>query len=208
MSGDRSNGGPVDLATADLEVVRARLADHEPRTAGRRRRGWEAATALVLAPRDGQLALAVIERTQRPGDRWSGQMALPGGKRDATDPDLAATARRETLEEVGLTLGPAIGRLDDHHGRTRPGTVACYVFGLAQPAPLVPQPSEVASAWWLPLPALNDPARRTQQRWSGLRFPGIAHEGRVIWGLTLGTLERFLAVLGHDPAAVPGAPQR
>lgn len=191
---------PPDLLALDLQAVRTRFRSHEPDVvdARRRRRDWQAATALVLVPGDTSLELAVIQRTERPGDRWSGQMALPGGKRDTADADLAATARRETHEEIGVTLGEPLGRLDDHRSRSRPGTVACFVFGLRERPVLRPQATEVAAASWLPLDALVDPDRSTHLRYAGMRFPGIAHDGQVIWGLTLGTLRNFLAVFGRQ----------
>ena len=195
---------PPDLRDLDLPAVRDRFRTHEPDLVdGRRRqRTWQAATAVVLVPGATSLELAMIQRTERPGDRWSGQMALPGGKRDPDDVDLAATAQRETHEEIGVELGAPLGRLDDHRSRTRPGTVACFVFGLPERPTLRPQASEVAAASWLPVPALMDPDRSTHLRYAGMRFPGIAHEGQVIWGLTLTTLERFLAVFGRQR---PGA---
>lgn len=89
----------------DVEVARLRAAleRYEDRRAGTRdeRGGWQAATALVAAPDPRGSAIAFIRRTERPGDRWSGQMALPGGTRDPDDPDLATTAAREAFEEVG-----------------------------------------------------------------------------------------------------------
>jgi 8-oxo-dGTP pyrophosphatase MutT (NUDIX family) len=192
---------PLDLVGLDLRAIGDRLRAHEPDlvdTTHRRAPVWQAATALVLVPGERSLDLAMIQRTHRPGDRWSGQMALPGGKRDPEDADLAATARRETLEEIGVGLGEPLGRLDDHRSRTRPGTVACFVFGLPERPRLEPQPTEVAAASWLPVTALVDPQRSTSLRYAGVRFPGIAHDGQVIWGLTLKTLESFLAVLGRQ----------
>ena len=192
---------PLDPVGLDLPALRERFRSHRPELVDpnhRRASVWQAATALVLVPGAGSLDLAVIQRTERPGDRWSGQMALPGGKRDPGDVDLAATAQRETFEEIGVELGAPIGRLDDHRSRTRPGTVACFVFGLAERPSLRPQASEVAAASWLPVTALVDPERATSLRYAGIRFPGIAHDGQVIWGLTLKTLESFLAVLGRQ----------
>jgi 8-oxo-dGTP pyrophosphatase MutT (NUDIX family) len=192
---------PLDPHDLDLPALQERLRAHEPDlvdTSPRRASAWQAATALVLVPGEASLDLAMIQRTERPGDRWSGQMALPGGKRDPEDADLAATARRESFEEIGVELGAPLGRLDDHRSRTRPGTVACFVFGLPERPVLRPQPTEVAAASWLPVAALLDPTRSTHLRYAGMRFPGIAHEGQVIWGLTLKTLENFLAVLGRQ----------
>lgn len=192
---------PQALATLDLDTIERRLAAHTPDLApSSRRRGWQAATAVVLAPGADGLGLTVIERATRAGDRWSGHMALPGGKHDPADPDLGTTARRETHEEVGLVLDAPVGRLADHHSRSRPGIVATFVFTLPEQRPLRPQPDEVADAWWMPMAALTDPARHTTLRRAGVPFPGIAHEGRTIWGLTLGTLSRFVRALDVDPS--------
>jgi 8-oxo-dGTP pyrophosphatase MutT (NUDIX family) len=58
----------------------------------------------VLAPlyRDprGELRLVFIRRG--PGGRHGGQIAFPGGRREAEDATLLATALREAEEEVGL----------------------------------------------------------------------------------------------------------
>ncbi len=151
---------------------------------------------MVVAPTDGGLCLAVIERTERHGDRWSGQMALPGGRRDPADPDLVTTARRETYEETGLTLGHPLARLDDHRRRTRSGVVANFVFVLGEAPTLRPDPREVADAWWLPLAEVVSPERAVHHHYGGVPFPGIEHRGRVIWGLTRGTLDAFTRAIG------------
>ncbi|MGI9145459.1 MAG: NUDIX hydrolase [Chloroflexota bacterium] len=58
----------------------------------------------VLAPvyRDpeGRLGLVFIRRS--PFGRHGGQIAFPGGRREAEDPDLRTTALREADEEIGL----------------------------------------------------------------------------------------------------------
>jgi 8-oxo-dGTP pyrophosphatase MutT (NUDIX family) len=59
----------------------------------------QAAVALVCVPDPD--AILLIRRSERAGDPWSGQMGLPGGRRDSSDRDLLATAVRET-EEVGF----------------------------------------------------------------------------------------------------------
>jgi 8-oxo-dGTP pyrophosphatase MutT (NUDIX family) len=189
----------VTAATLDLATVRDRIARYEPdaRPEGSLR-GWQAATALVVAPGDEQLEIAFILRTERPGDRWSGQMALPGGKRDPGDDDLAATAVRETREEVGLALPRPVGRLDDQGGRIHRGIVATYVFVLDHLPTMTPHPEEVAEALWIPLPALFAPEAAARFRWGGVPFPALAHEGRIIWGLTHRILGSFAAAIGYE----------
>lgn len=184
-------------ADLDLDTVVARLAARPPgNVTDGADQPWVAATALVLARGPNGLAAAFIERVERPGDRWSGQMALPGGKREAADPDLATTARRETREEVGLDLPAPIGRLPDQRGRITRGAVATFVHALPTATPLRPQPSEVADADWIDLAWLFDPANATRLRWAGMRFPGIAHRDRIIWGLTHRILGEFADVVG------------
>lgn len=168
----------LDLDRVAAALARRPVATSEPDDP------WQAAVAVVLAPGERGLDVAFIERLHRPGDRWSGHMALPGGKREPGDTDLAVTAARETHEEVGLTLPDPIGRLEDQRGRISRGVVAAYVYGLDRRPPLVPQPTEVAAADWIALSWLFDPANATRRRWVGVPFPGIAHRDRVIWGLT------------------------
>lgn len=163
--------------------------------------GWSAATALVLADVGGGLAdVLFIERASRPGDRWSGQMALPGGKRDEGDADLEATAVRETREEVGVVLPPAIGRLDDLRDRGgRRGRVATTVHVVDGRPPTTPEPGEVESVVWIGLGHLFHPASSTRY-WHGPLgpFAGIQHGEHTVWGLTLGTLRNFARVLGRE----------
>jgi 8-oxo-dGTP pyrophosphatase MutT (NUDIX family) len=192
------SAGPIlDPARLDLDDVVARLGPGEPdREATHPGHLWQAAVALVLAPAADGLSIALIERAERVGDRWSGHMALPGGKRERADRDLADTAARETYEEVALVLPAPLGRLDDQRGRTTKGLVATFVYGLDTPEPLVPHPDEVAAADWIPLAWLFDPANVARRRVVGLPFPGISHRGRIIWGLTHTILDDFADRLG------------
>lgn len=185
---------PGRLELTDVARTVGHRADH--RAPAHPDHPWQAAVALVLAPGEEGLEVAFIERVERPGDRWSGHMALPGGKRDPGDRDLVETAVRETAEEVALELPAPLGRLADQRGRSSKGLVATFVFGLDDRPPLDPQPAEVAAADWIPLTWLFDPANAVRRRVVGLPFPGIAHRGRVIWGLTHTILEDFASTVG------------
>lgn len=52
----------------------------------------------------GDPEVLFIKRASREGDRWTGHVALPGGRRDPEDKDDTAAAVRETAEEVGIEL--------------------------------------------------------------------------------------------------------
>ena len=92
---------PATPVPPDLERIRRALAGtrHERPLAGR-----QAAVALVLAGDAADLHVCLIRRAEHERDRWSGHMALPGGRVDAADTGARAAAIREVREEVGLRL--------------------------------------------------------------------------------------------------------
>lgn len=61
-----------------------------------------AAVNIMLYLKDNRWYFPLIVRSTNDNDRHSGQISLPGGKKEDTDTDFAATARRETSEEVGI----------------------------------------------------------------------------------------------------------
>jgi 8-oxo-dGTP pyrophosphatase MutT (NUDIX family) len=150
---------------------------------------------VVVVPGSRGADVAFIKRSERAGDPWSGHMALPGGRRDELDDDLAATARRETREEIGVELdGPGV-RLPDQSGRTSRGLIAAFVHVLDHRPPLHPDPREVAEALWIPLRRLADPSAGVRLRWTGIVLPAIDHDGRIIWGLTHRIIGTFLQAI-------------
>jgi 8-oxo-dGTP pyrophosphatase MutT (NUDIX family) len=186
----------------ELERVRAALASNTARTELDHPR--RAAVALVLSPGaepDAALSLLLVRRSEREGDPWSGHMALPGGHAHVTDASLEQTARRETLEEVGVDLSQAelLGRLDDVSPlRSSELLVRPYVFWTST-QPAVTLSDEVAEVVWVSLQALaGDTLRSTREvtvRDNVLRVPAYVIGERVVWGMTFYLLERFLSEL-------------
>ncbi len=187
--------------TPRLERLRRRLASHQPRYDEEGDDLIWAAVAVILASEPETVLF--IRRAERAGDPWSGHMALPGGRRQAPDEDLVATATRETEEEVGLLLGPAqlIGGLDDVVPRTPvlpPIAVRPFVFLLPQTPPLILNP-EVAAADWVPLDRLLAPDTyrtiRIQIRGETRDMPAYHLDGGVVWGMTERVITGLLAHL-------------
>jgi 8-oxo-dGTP pyrophosphatase MutT (NUDIX family) len=168
----------VTAATLDLDTVRDRIARYEPDARPERsQRGWQAATALVVAPGDEHLEIAFILRHRAVGRPVVGADGAPGRQTRPEDDDLAATAVRETREEVGLALPGPVGRLDDQGGRVHRGVVATYVFVLDERHPMTPHPGEVAEALWIPLPALFAPQRPSGTGGAGCPSPASSTTG-------------------------------
>lgn len=180
----------IPLLAAGLAARTPGLIEHSDRP--------RAAVAVVLTP--GPDRFLLIRRADREGDRWSGHLAFPGGRWSPDDEGLVDTARRETKEEVGLTLEAAqlIGILDDLVPRSSvlpPILVRPFVFVLpGYPPPLVPNP-EVAEAWWVPLERLLEPGAYTPVEFTRygtlVRTMGYDLEQGILWGMS----ERILTSL-------------
>lgn len=170
-----------------------------------------AAIALILLVEHGGEALEalLIERATRDGDPWSGHMALPGGHAEPSDADLAATAERETLEEVGLDLratGERLGRLSDCEPvRGVPVAVRPFVY-LLDRRPTLTLSAEVRCGLWVPTLPLQRGEHRATHTFNragrDLEFPAWDVDGKKVWGLTYRVLDeffrRFNAVLGPE----------
>jgi 8-oxo-dGTP pyrophosphatase MutT (NUDIX family) len=144
----------------------------------------QASVALMLRERNLGLELLVIKRAENQLDRWSGHMALPGGGREPGDKSVYDTARRETLEEIGIDLdeGRLLGRLDDMRSRTGGIVISVVVVAIdAEPGPL--DTREVVEAFWVPVDLLV--AEEVEIPDFPGTWPAFTYKDHyVIWGLT------------------------
>lgn len=171
----------------------------------------EAAVALVIRA-TRPLELLVVKRATFEGDPWSGHMALPGGRWEATDTGLLHTAMRETLEETGIDLvtsGTPLGRLPDvtpASTRLPVMRIAPFVFGVPAYVEAAAVSRELERVHWVPVERLLDPATSTTVRihFSGFSktFPSYAVEKEHVWGLTHRILVKFLE--RYPRAAIEG----
>jgi 8-oxo-dGTP pyrophosphatase MutT (NUDIX family) len=177
------------------------LAGRAPTLAERDEPFKEAAVALIVRPHgDDDADLLLIRRATRQGDPWSGQIGLPGGRLDRTDPSLEHTALRETMEEVGLDLrasGLVLGHLDELRPRTPvlpPIIVRPYVCAVLTTPDLVLS-DEVAEARWVRLSELFQPSARVETtvhvRDIRMRVSTYTLGDFTIWGMTERILSTF-----------------
>jgi 8-oxo-dGTP pyrophosphatase MutT (NUDIX family) len=153
-----------------------------------------AAVAIVLrVSAAGVLELLLIQRAEHEGDPWSGHIALPGGRREASDATLEDTAIRETREETAVDLATdavSLGTLDELHPRSPvlpPIVVTPHVFVIRGDVELQPS-EEVAEAFWVPLSIFSDPSviqeSTVRSRGAEWRVPSYVLGERIVWGLT------------------------
>jgi 8-oxo-dGTP pyrophosphatase MutT (NUDIX family) len=184
----------------DLDALRERLRGRERLTL--RLDGFrESAVLLPIVVEPGQPERLIL--TVRQGDlpTHAGQISFPGGKRDPGDPDLMATAIRETAEELGIEPAAVevLGLLDDVP--TPVGFVITPVVARVRgPITLRPSTREVAEVLVCELEALARPSIYVHQ---GTReYLGVVytlheyhwHQHRI-WGATARMVHQLLATL-------------
>ncbi|NUP73739.1 MAG: CoA pyrophosphatase [Sinomonas sp.] len=163
-----------------------------------------AASDRPLAPAD--LDVLLLERAQTLGSH-PGQVAFPGGGREAQDASLVDCALREAVEETGLDPGgvdvlaelPALGR-----GAS--GFLGTPVLaGWASPSPVdVVDFAESAQVFRTPVRDLLDPGNRVTGvvRRRGVTFssPAFLVDGAaspvLVWGFTAMVLDALFEGLG------------
>ncbi|PWN29451.1 hypothetical protein BDZ90DRAFT_213714, partial [Jaminaea rosea] len=165
----------------------------------------------------GTPEILYIKRATRPTDKWSAHVAFPGGRRDETDEDGLYTAMRETWEEVGLDLADRdfvnVGQLDDREitsslGKRLLMVLSPFVFIQTTPFSHHPelQPTEVASAHWVPLSHLYTPA----PKWGvvsidiSTRLAPKSRGIRMLLQGLLGKMDFRCILLPNEPWAVAG----
>jgi len=177
-----------------LENLRERLQAHRPR-----RSVLQLPEAAVLMPIvDRPEPTLLLTRRAAHLNTHSGQVAFPGGKREAGDPDLLTTALRESHEEIALPpyRVELLGRLSDvvslHGLRVTP-----YVGLIPADLPLTPDPSELDAIFEVPLAHfLEDRRHHTDvipMDGRPLYVPNYHVGGQVIWGLSAMMLVELLA---------------
>ena len=141
------------------------------------------------------------------GGHHSGEVSFPGGRAEAADADLVATALREAAEEVGLDVDAAgvrvLGTLSMQWIPVSNFTVTPVVAVAERRPAMVPQASEVAAILEVPLAAFLPGGdllwvERQIREWD-LRYAAYPVEGLAVWGMTARVLGGLGAWLAREP---------
>jgi len=145
----------------------------------------------------------LIQRTENPRDRHSGQVSFPGGRWEEWDGELANVALRETEEEIGVPAQhiEILGRLTDLYIPVSNFLVHPFV-GILHGAPeFVPQPGEVEAVLTPSLSVFQSPENLkridlTLQQGITLKdVPYFDVHGRMVWGATAMIMSEFLELV-------------
>ncbi len=158
--------------------------------------------AAVLVPIIDRPAEPTVLLTLRSNDMPShaGQISFPGGSVADADHDRAATALRETEEEVGISPKciEVVGDMGTHFGGM--GFAVTPVVGIIHPdANFSLCPREVQEVFEVPFSYLLDQSNHIiEERQNGevkYRMPAISYEQYHIWGLTAGIINSLVKAM-------------
>lgn len=164
-------------------------------------RAWQPRPAAVLLPilelPEPAIVLTVRSRAL---SLHAGQVALPGGRREADEPFPLTTALRETTEEIGIDAG----RVHVHGLLDRFDTITGYrivpvVASIEGRPGLRACPREVEEIFTLPLATILDPGSYRKhvvtRGGHSHELYTMSHPRWMIWGATAAILHRFCVTL-------------
>jgi 8-oxo-dGTP pyrophosphatase MutT (NUDIX family) len=156
----------------------------------------DAAVAVLLRTRGRDFKVLLVKRAENPTDFWSGQISLPGGRRETEDESLTHTAIRETLEETGIDLTRGCRLLGVLRASTSAGRhvkVLPFVFFLEHEVTVKLNRSELEEYVWIQLSDLIE--NRGRAKLSFREVPSFTVNQYLIWGLTYRILDELLYIL-------------
>jgi len=157
---------------------------------------------LFLAEADGEPHL-ILTRRRADLRSHAGEISFPGGRRDASDSDLQATALREAEEEIGLERGGVRLLAALPPTSTFVTNYLIHPFVGLIPAGLAWTLSvrEVDAVLELPLQTLRAGRTRTRMERRGITFETDTYvvDENLIWGATARIIENLLERIDADP---------
>jgi 8-oxo-dGTP pyrophosphatase MutT (NUDIX family) len=190
-----------------LQQIRSILKNYNPRRV--RINGKKTAAVMILLLNKSDVPHVVFTQRTDMVETHKGQISFPGGVQDQKDENLLLTAKRETLEEIGINsdLIGDLGQVDDFFTVTD-FIVSPFVGYLKSNVVYRINTNEVAEVLEVPLDLFLESTYFEIKKWD--------HQGKlydvyfyyygnqVIWGATAYILNRFIdLVFNYNPAPRP-----
>jgi 8-oxo-dGTP pyrophosphatase MutT (NUDIX family) len=155
-----------------------------------------AAVVVLLREAVQDFQVLLVKRAEKSDDPWSGQTALPGGKRSPEDRDLKETVVRETLEETSINLLDGcrfLGTIESLRSTRRPEMKILPFVVLLEEEKIISLNEELTGYFWVPLKELAQHGETAKLSFG--EYPAYIIENHVIWGLTYRILNKFIDIL-------------
>ncbi len=157
---------------------------------------------LIYPDEEGRLHFPMILRPEHTGVH-SGQVALPGGKKDPEDEDVIDTALRETWEEIGVKVSrdQVIGQLSQLYIPPSNFLVYPTLAAISEKPQFNPSEYEVAELLTVDLMNFKEVNPRKEReitaRYMKATVPYYDLLGQTVWGATAMILSEFLVLLNE-----------
>ena len=163
----------------------------------------KAAVLMLIFPKNGEWHLVLTERTGNENDPHSRQISFPGGSAESADVDLAATALRETHEEIGVepSIIQLIGAMTDVYIPVSNFHVQPFLAWTNAPPQYQRQETEVKTVIETPLSVLKNEANwkvkdiRVSAQYDLKNVPYFDVFGNAVWGATAMMISELLEML-------------
>lgn len=158
-----------------------------------------AAVNILLYLKNNEWYFPLMVRTTNERDRHSGQISLPGGKKEDFDENFEQTAQRETFEEMGIDIhyNRVIRELSPIFIPPSNFYVRAFISYTKKNPQFILQKSEAVELIEFPVTALLDlsdqPEMMVLPSSRGVEVPVINFNNFLIWGAT----SMILSELSH-----------
>ncbi|MBW8361018.1 MAG: CoA pyrophosphatase [Kaistella sp.] len=160
-----------------------------------------AAVNIVLYLKDSEWYFPLIVRSTNERDRHSGQISLPGGKKEESDRTFEDTAKRETSEEMGIEE-PYIRMIREMSPIYIPPSnfyVRPFISYTKKNPDFFLQETEAVELIEFPVSSMlkltEQPEMMVLPSSRGVEVPVINFNGYLIWGATSMILSEFSQLL-------------
>lgn len=160
-----------------------------------------AAVNILLYLKNNEWYFPLMVRTTNERDRHSGQISLPGGKKEASDENFEQTAKRETSEEMGIDIhyNRIIREMSPMYIPPSNFYVRAFVSYTKKNPEFILQKTEAVELIEFPVTELLnlsvEPEMMVLPSSRGAEVPVINFNNYIIWGATSMILSEFSHLL-------------